>query len=156
MKEGAAIQLQLAATESPVRPQEKVKSEKPVFVIVQHSTADKAEVGNVLFPLARIAPPSIAAAAELQGNRADAIRFSGELPKTVETGAKNRPKYAIARRFPSVMDKAHTKALAVRARRLCQSNRVRSAPLHVENVLPWRQPFVKGASANSLFKFSAT
>jgi hypothetical protein len=120
MKEGTAIHLQLAATEFPVRPQDKVKSEKPVFVIVQHPTADEAEVGNVLFPLARIGPPAIAAAAELQGDRADVIGFSRELPKTVETGAKNRPEYAIAWRFPSIMDKAHTEALAVLARRLCQ------------------------------------
>jgi hypothetical protein len=135
MKEVTAIHLELAATEFPVRPQEKVKSEKPVFIIVQHSTADEAKVGNVFFPLARIGPPAIAAAAELQGNRAGVIRFSGELPKTVETGPKYRAKYTIARRFPSVMDKAHTEALAVRARRLCQSYRVRSAPLHDENVL---------------------
>jgi hypothetical protein len=68
------------------------------------------------------------------------IGIGGELPKTVETRAKNRTEYAIARRFPSIMDKAHTEALAVRARRLCQPYRVRSAPLHVENVLLWRQP----------------
>jgi hypothetical protein len=92
-----------------------MKSEKPVFVIVQDSAADQAKVGNVLFPLARIAPPAVATAAELQGNRTDVIRFSGELPETVETGAKNRTKHAIARRFPSVTDKTHTKALAVRA-----------------------------------------
>jgi hypothetical protein len=140
MKEGTAIHLELAATESPVRPQDKVKSEKTVFVIVQHSTADETKVGNVLLPLARIGPPAIAAAAELQRNRADVIRFSGELPKTVETGAKYRAEYAIARRFPSVMDKAHTEALAVRARRLCQPYRVRSGPLHVENVLLWLRP----------------
>jgi len=115
MKEGAAIHLELAATEFPVRPQDKVKPENPVFVIVQHPAADEAKVGKVLFPLVRIGPPAIAAAAELQGNRPDVIRFSGELPKTVETRAKNRTKYAIARRFPSVMDKAHTEALAMRA-----------------------------------------
>jgi hypothetical protein len=107
--------MQLAATESPVRPQDKVEPEKPVFVIVQDSTANEAEVGNVLFPLARIAAPAIVAAAELERNRADVIRVSSEFPKTVETTAKNSPKYAIARRFPSVMDKAHTEALAVRA-----------------------------------------
>jgi hypothetical protein len=115
MKECPAIHVQLAATELPVRPQHKVEPEKPVFVIVQHPAADQTKVGQVLFPLPRIGPPAIAAAAELQGNRADVIRFRGELPKTVETRAKNRSKYAIARRFPSVMDKAHTKALAVRA-----------------------------------------
>jgi hypothetical protein len=141
MKEGAAIQVQLAATEFPVRPQDKVISEEPVFVIVQHPAADEAKVGNVLFPLARVAPPPIAAAAELERNRADVIRATGEFPKTVETCAKNRTKYAIARCFPSIMDKAHTQALAVRTRRLCQPYRVRSAPLHVENVLLWRQPF---------------
>jgi hypothetical protein len=139
MKEGAAIHLQLAATQFPVRPQDEVKSEKPVFIIVQHSTADEAKVGNVFFTLARIGPPAIAAAAELQGNRTGVIRLSGKLPKTVETRAKNRPKYAIAWRFPSVMDKAHTEALAMRARRLCQPYRVRSGPLHVENVLLWRE-----------------
>jgi hypothetical protein len=115
MKEGTAIHLQLAATQSPVRPQEKVKSEKPVFVIVQHATADEAEVGHVVFPLACIAPPAIAAAAELERNRADVIRFIGELSKTVETSAEDRTKYAIAGCFPSVMDKANTEALAVRA-----------------------------------------
>jgi hypothetical protein len=118
-----------------------MKSEKPVFVIVQDSPADEAKVGHVLFPLARIAPPAIAAAAEIQGNRADVIRVGGKFPKTVETGAKNSAKYAVARRFPPVMDKPHTKALAVRARRLCQPYRVRSTPLHHENVLPWCQPF---------------
>jgi hypothetical protein len=75
--------------------------------------------------------------------------FSDELPKTVETGPKNRPKYAIARRFLSVMDKAHAEALAVRARRLCQPYRVRSAPLHDENVLLWRQPLRKGAASTA-------
>ena len=124
MKESAAIHVELAATEFPVRPQDKVKPEKPVFVIVQHAAADEAKVGKVLFPLARIGPPAIAAAAELQGNRADVIRISGELSKTVETCAENRTKYTVARRFPSIMDKTHTEALAVRARRLRQPYRV--------------------------------
>jgi hypothetical protein len=115
MKEGAAIHLQLAAAESPIRPQHKVKSEQPVFVIVQHATADEAKVRNVLFTLAGIGSPAIPATAELQGNRAGVIRLSGKFPKTVETSAKDGPKYAIARRFPAVMDKAHTEALAVRA-----------------------------------------
>jgi hypothetical protein len=115
MKEGTAIHLELAATEFPVRPQEKVKSENPVFVIVQYSTADQAKVGHVVFPLARVAPPAIAATAELQGNCTDVIRFRGELSKAVETGAKNPTKHTIARCFPSVMDKANTEALAVRA-----------------------------------------
>jgi hypothetical protein len=127
-----------------------------MFVIVQDPAADQAKVGNVFLSLARIGPPPIAAPAELQGNRADVIRFSGELPKTVETRAKNRPKYAIARRFLSITDKAHTEALAMRAGRLRQPYRVRSTPLHVENVLLWRRPLSNGASANSLFKFSAT
>jgi hypothetical protein len=140
MKEGAAIHVQLAATEFPVRSEDKVKPEKPVFVIVQHPAADEAKVGKVLFPFARIGPPAIAAAAELQGNSPDVIRIRGKLPKTVETRAKNCTKYAIARRFPSVMDKAHTEALTVRARRLCQPYRVRSGPLHVENVLLWHRP----------------
>ncbi|MGB7720345.1 MAG: hypothetical protein WBL65_10630 [Bryobacteraceae bacterium] len=115
MKEAAAIQLQLAATESPVRPQHKVKSEKPVFVIVQHATADEAKVGHVLFTLAGIGPPAITAAAEFQRDRAGVLPFHGELPKTVETRAKNRTKYAIARCFLSVTDKAHSKTLAMRA-----------------------------------------
>jgi hypothetical protein len=115
MKEGAAIHLQLAAAESPIRPQHKVKSKQPVFVIVQHATADEAKVRNVLFTLAGIGSPAIPATAELQGNRAGVIRLSGKFPKTVETSAKDGPKYAIARRFPAVMDKAHTEALAVRA-----------------------------------------
>jgi hypothetical protein len=91
-----------------------VEPEKPVFVIVQHPTADKAKVGHVVFPLARIAAPAIAAAAELERNGADVIRVGGELPKTIETAAKNSPKYAIARRLLSVMDETHTEALAVR------------------------------------------
>jgi hypothetical protein len=115
MKEAAAIQLQLAATESPVRPQHKVKSEKPVFVIVQHPAADEAKVGHVLFPLARIGPPAIAAAAEFQRDRSGVFPFQSELPKAVKTSAKNRTEYAIARRFLSVTDKAHTKTLAMRA-----------------------------------------
>jgi hypothetical protein len=115
MKEVAALHLQLAATESPVRPQHKVKPEEPVFVVVQHSTAHQAKIGNVLFPLARIGPPAFLAAAELQGNRPDVIYIGRELPKTIEAGAKNRPKYAIAWRFPSIMDKAHTEAVAIRA-----------------------------------------
>jgi uncharacterized OB-fold protein len=85
-----------------------VKPEKPVFVIVQHATAHQAKVGNVLFPLARVGPPAVLAAAELQGNRPDVVRIGGKLPETVEAGAKNRPEYAIAWRFHSVMDKAHT------------------------------------------------
>jgi hypothetical protein len=101
-----------------------VEPEKPVFVIVQHPAADEAKVGKILFPLARIGPLAIAAAAKLQGNRADVIRISGELSKTVVTRAKNRTKYTVARRFPSIMDKAHTEALAVRARRLRQPYRV--------------------------------
>jgi hypothetical protein len=115
MKEVAAIEVQLAATESPVRPQNKMKSKNPVLGIVQHSTADQAKVGHVVFPLPRIAPPAIAAPAELERNRAHVIRVNGELPKTIETGAKNRAIYAIARRFPSVMVEAHTKSLAIRA-----------------------------------------
>jgi hypothetical protein len=92
-----------------------MKSEKSMVVIVQHSVADEAKVGKEFFPLARIGPPAIAAAAELQGNRAGVRPFSDELPKTVETGAKNRPKHAIARRFLSVTDKARTETLAVSA-----------------------------------------
>jgi hypothetical protein len=149
MKEVPAVHLQLAAAEPPVRPQQEMKSENSMVVIVQHSIADQAKVGKVFFPLARIGPPAVAAPAGFQGNRASVRPFSDELPKTVETGPKNRPKYAIARRFLSVMDKAHAEALAVRARRLCQPYRVRSAPLHDENVLLWRQPLRKGAASTA-------
>jgi hypothetical protein len=124
MKECAAVHVQLAATESPVRSQDEVKAEEPVLFIVQDAAADEAEVGDVLFALARIGPPAIAATAEIERNRADVIGVSGKLPKTVETRAKNGPEHAIAGRFRSVMPQAHTKALAVRARRLCQPYRV--------------------------------
>jgi hypothetical protein len=92
-----------------------VEAEKPMFVIVQDPAADQAKVGNVVFPLARIAAPAILAAAELERNRADVIRVSRELPKTVVTTAKNGAEHAIARRVLPVMNKAHAKALAVRA-----------------------------------------
>jgi hypothetical protein len=92
-----------------------VKAKESVIVIVQHTPADQAKIGKVFFTLARKSSPAIAAAAELQGNRAGVRSFGDELPETVETGAKNRAEYAIAWRFPSIMDQAHTEALAVRA-----------------------------------------
>jgi hypothetical protein len=58
--------MKLAATQPPVRSQDKVKPEKTVFVIVQHTAADEAKIGKVLFPLSGIGPLAIAAAAELQ------------------------------------------------------------------------------------------
>jgi hypothetical protein len=135
MEETAAVYFQLAATEFPIRAQQEVIPEDSVLEVVQNSPADEAKVGEVLFPFARIAPPAVTATAELQRNRAGVLFEGSALPKTVETGTKNGPKYAIARHFLPYVDKAYTVALAVCARHLCQPNCVRSIPLHFENVL---------------------
>jgi hypothetical protein len=66
MKKGAAVHFQLPAAEVPIGAQEEMIPENSVFAVAQHAAADQTEIGHVLFPFARIGPPPVNSAAELQ------------------------------------------------------------------------------------------
>jgi hypothetical protein len=112
MKEVAAVKLQPVATEFPVGAKEEKVSEDLVIFILQYSPADKRKIGYVFFPLPGVGTPAIVSVAEFQRHRTRMRSQFGALSKTVEAGAKNRPKNTVARRFPHLVNGAHTLALA--------------------------------------------
>jgi hypothetical protein len=104
MEEGSAVHSQLPGTELPVRSQQEMKPENFVLKIAEHTTANQAKIGHIIFPLARVHAPSFFAATEFQGNAAG-VRFMGNaIPETVVAGPKNGPEYAMAWYFSPLMD----------------------------------------------------
>jgi hypothetical protein len=104
MEKGSAVHPQLPGTELPVRSQQEMKPKDLVLKITEHTTANQAKVGDIIFPLARVDAPSFFAATEFQGNAAS-VRFMGNaIPETVVAGPKNGPEYAMARYFSPLMD----------------------------------------------------
>ena len=68
-----------------------------MLVFLQGTPADKAEIGDVFLLLSGVASPPFTAPAKLQGDRADVIGGKSTVSESVQTGAKNRAKYAITR-----------------------------------------------------------
>jgi hypothetical protein len=80
------------------------------------------------------APPA-RAGAELPGNRAERRPRGGAIPETGEAGSENSSKNAIAWRGFGLVNNARPLAFAILASFGCHSYRIRSIPLHFENVL---------------------
>jgi hypothetical protein len=83
VKEGATVDLELAAAEFPVGAQEVVISEYFMVEIIEHAPANEAEVGHIFFALAGVGTAALTAAADFQGNRAGMSPVGAAFPKAV-------------------------------------------------------------------------
>jgi hypothetical protein len=135
MKEISAVHFELPGAELPVGTQEEVVPEKPMIFVIEHAPAYQAKVGHVFFLLPGIHASPARAGAELPGNCSEGRPGGGAVPETGEAGPKNSPKDAIAWRCLRLVDNARPVAFAILACFSRQPNRIRSIPLHFENVL---------------------
>jgi hypothetical protein len=135
MKEVSAVHFELPGTELPVRTQEEIVPEEPMSFVIEQTPAYEAKVGHIFFLLPGIHTAPARAAAVLPGNRSERRPCGGAIAETGKTGPKNGPKDAIAWRFSSLVDNARPVAFAILACFSRQPNRIRSIPLHFENVL---------------------
>jgi hypothetical protein len=135
MKEVSTVHFELPGAELPVRTQEEVVPEKPMIFVIQHTPAYQTKVGHIFFLLPGIHAAPARAGAKLPGNRSEGRPGCGAVPEAAEAGPKNGPKDAIAWRCPGLVDNARPVAFAVLACFRRQPNRIRSIPLHFENVL---------------------
>jgi hypothetical protein len=108
-----------------------MKPKNLVLKIVEHTTANQAKVGYIIFPLARVSSPPFFAATEFQGNAAGVRCVGNAIPETVVAGPKDGPEYALARYFSPFMDETQAVTVANAARFFGQTNCVRSIPLHL-------------------------
>ena len=106
-----------------------------MIFVIEHAPAYETKVGHVFFLLPGIDATPAGAAAELPGNRSEGRASVGAVAETGEAGPKNGPKDAIAWRSFRLVDNARPVAFAIFARFSRQPNRIRSIPLHFENVL---------------------
>jgi hypothetical protein len=135
MKKVSTVHFQLPGAELPVGTQEEVVPEESMIFVIEHAPAYETEVGNVFFLLPGIDATPARAGAEFPGNRSEGRPGGGAVPETGEAGPKNGPKNAIAWRGLRLVDYARPVAFAILARFGRQPNRIRSIPLHFENVL---------------------
>jgi hypothetical protein len=135
MKEVSAVHFELPGAELPIGTQEEVIPEEPMIFVIEHAPAYETEVGHVFFLLPGIDATPARAGAEFPGNRSEGRLCGGAVPETAEAGPKNGPKDAIAWRCLRLVDNARPVAFAILARFSRQPNRIRSIPLHFENVL---------------------
>ena len=66
VKEIAAVHVQFAAAEFPVRAEQKVITENPVLLLVQGTAANEAKISHIFFRLPGVNAPGVASAAKLQ------------------------------------------------------------------------------------------
>jgi hypothetical protein len=136
VEKGPSIKLQLPAAEFPVRSQKEMKSEDLILEFIEHALPDQGEIGDVFFPLAGVGAAGFPSVAQFQLDRSRVRSGCHAFTKTVEAGSKGGPKYAIARYFPIVADKADPVAVTIRARHSGDTNCAGSIPLHVQKCPP--------------------
>jgi tRNA(Arg) A34 adenosine deaminase TadA len=96
MEECAAIHLQFAATELPIRTEQKVISENLVFAFAQRAPAYQAKVGHIFFVFHSPDRLPLTSGIGFERHSADVLFSRGTLAEARITGAKDCTKYAIA------------------------------------------------------------
>jgi hypothetical protein len=135
VKEFTAVHLQLPAAQPPIRAQQVVDPKQAVLELLERALADQAEISHKLFPYTRIRAVAARASAAFPGDRIGVRPKGYALPKAAIASAKNGSKHAIARRFRSSEDRAHTVTVTETAGGFGKPNYVGSLPLHFVNIL---------------------
>jgi len=89
VEESSPVHVQVPAAQLPVRSQEIVEFENPVFFFVQHAPADQAKIRHIFFILSPPDNPPIFAADLFQTNRADVLLLRDALPEPRVAGAED-------------------------------------------------------------------
>jgi hypothetical protein len=135
VEEFTAVHLQLPAAQPPIGAQQVVNPKEAMLEVFERPLADQAEIRHILFPYSRIGAVAARASATFPGDRTGVRPKSYALPKAAIASTKNGSKDAIARRFRSSEDRAHTVTVTETAGGFGKPNYVGSLPLHFVNVL---------------------
>jgi hypothetical protein len=144
-----AVDFHLAATEFPVRPQQKVKPECPVFGFVQKTPADQTEIRNVFLIAAPPDLPPLPAAKDLKPDVTHVFFLPHTILKPSVTGSEDPPEYTLARDLQtSTTAAAQSKSLALRAGLLRQRDCFRTAPVEAHEL------FLQFVVFHGVYKFN--
>lgn len=115
VKERSAIDLHLAAAESPVGGQEEVEAEHPVFKIIQRAAADQAEIRHIVFVLPHPGQSAVFSRTKRERHLAHVLFLGGAIPEACVTGAKDGAQYTVAGAGLASPTRAQSISMAMRA-----------------------------------------
>jgi hypothetical protein len=116
VEEVATVHIDPPGAELPVRPQQEIKTEEPMIVIIEDTATYQAKVGHVFFLLTGVDAAAAHSGAELPRYGPEGASILGAIAKTCEARPEDTPQNAIARRRFFLIDESRSVALAESAR----------------------------------------
>jgi hypothetical protein len=138
VEEVAAVHVQAAAAQAPVRTEQEVKFEDAEMLFIQIPFCQEIKVSHVFFVFATPDAIAFLTGTGLKGGAAQVLGFIGAFSKLGEAGTENAAERAITgfrRPMSFSAELAQSLTLAVRTRCRRSSNCFRTIPLHLSNIL---------------------
>jgi len=111
----SAINLHLAATESPVGAQKEVVAKNLMFKIIQRAAADQAKISDIVFVLPNPGQSAVFSRTKRERHLAHIFFFGGAIPEACVAGAKDCAQYAVAGTGLASPARAQSISMAMRA-----------------------------------------